>query len=91
MKTIHLDSLYSTYQPFEKLIKRGESYFVIGIEPYSFYDKDTDEEKIFDELDVFRLTDFGAEITLLGVVKNPKYADVDGHMLQVALVKFKED
>lgn len=95
MNSLYLYDFFSRCNPIKELdIKYGVPYFVIGVETYTREaDEDDDEYEegyTDDESDIFRLKAYNAEIKLLGVVKNPKYLGEGGHMLQVALVTFKE-
>ena len=67
-----------------KTIERDVPFLAIGVERTDEeYDEDPNEKYHLD-----KLRDWGAKVEVIGTVKNPKYIESDGHMLEVAWVTF---
>lgn len=78
METINISDILCDGVP--SWVKPNTPYFAIGVE---------DAEEDDSECDVLGLENFNFEVRILKVVKNPKYLDYTGHMLQLSIVTYK--
>lgn len=83
MQTINISDILCDGVP--SWVKPNTPYFAIGVEGTG-EDEDGYED---DESDVRGLEYFNFEVKILKVVKNPKYLDYTGHMLQLSIVTYK--